>query len=119
MMKFGMLKNQQPQESYAAGQMIFAKGQAADAAYVVAEGSVEIRDGERLIDTLTEGDMFGEMALIDKAGRSAAAVAKTDCKLVRIDEKRFLFLVQQTPYFAIQMMQLLVERVRKRMQQEA
>ncbi len=118
-MKFAMLKNQQPQERYAAGQMIFAKGQVADVAYVIAEGVVEIRDGERVIDTLADGEMFGEMALIDRGVRSAAAVAKTDCKVVRIDEKRLLFLIQQTPFFAIQMMQLLVERMRRQMERVA
>ncbi len=117
-MKFGMLKNQQPQEHYAAGQTIFAKGQPADAAYVIAEGVVEIVDGDRVVDALTEGDLFGEMALIDKGGRSAAAMAKTEVRLVRIDEKRFLFLIQQTPYFALQLMQLLVQRVRRQMEQE-
>jgi CRP-like cAMP-binding protein len=114
-MKFPMLKNQQPQETFEAGQVIFAKGQQGDSAYIVAEGVVEIRDGDTVIDLVNEGEVFGEMALIDKGPRSAAAVAGTGCRVVRIDEKRFLFLVQQTPFFALQMMQLLVERVRKQM----
>ncbi len=40
-------------------------------------------------------------------------VARTDCKLVPIDQKRFQFLVQQTPYFAIEVMRVLVERLRR------
>lgn len=53
------------------------------------------------------------MALIDRNTRSATAVAKTACKLVPIDEKRFKFLVQQTPNFALQLMRIIAERLRR------
>jgi len=53
------------------------------------------------------------MAMVDGQPRTAAAVARTDCQLVPIDQKRFQFLVQQTPYFAIEVMRVLVERLRR------
>ncbi len=53
------------------------------------------------------------MALIDHAPRTATAIAMSDCKLVPIPEKRFLFMVQQTPHFALQIMKVMAERLRK------
>jgi len=55
----------------------------------------------------------GEMALIDSSARSATAVARTDCELIPVDDKRFMFLVQQTPFFAIHVMRVLADRLRK------
>ncbi len=53
------------------------------------------------------------MALVDKASRIATAVAKTPVKLAVISEKRFLFLVEQTPYFALQVMKVMSDRLRR------
>ncbi len=55
-----------------------------------------------------------ELALIDKSPRSATAVAKTDCSLIPITEKQFLFLVQETPFFALTVMATLARRIRSR-----
>ncbi|MCI0525856.1 MAG: cyclic nucleotide-binding domain-containing protein [Nitrospira sp.] len=74
---------------------------------------VDILIQDKVLETVKPGGILGEMALIDAKPRSATAVAKTDCKLVPIDEKRFVFLVQETPYFAIQVMQVMVERLRR------
>ena len=61
---------------------------------------------------LTVDTIFGEMALIDNEPRSATAVAITDVELVPISEKQFLFLVTQTPYFALKVMRILAQRLR-------
>jgi len=95
-----------------AGETVFKQGDTGTAMYVVAEGEVEILSGLVLLETARPGSVVGEMALIDHAPRSATAVAKTDCKLVAVDQRRFEFLVQQTPYFALEVMQLMAERLR-------
>ena len=56
--------------------------------------------------------IFGEMALIDNEPRSATAIAVTDVELVAVTEKQFLFLVGQTPYFALKVMRVLAQRLR-------
>lgn len=81
--------------------------------YVVKEGTLDILIGGRIVETAGPGEVVGELALIDHRARSAAVVARTDSQLVPVDEKRFLFLVQQTPYFAIQVMRVLADRLRK------
>jgi CRP/FNR family transcriptional regulator, cyclic AMP receptor protein len=65
-----------------------------------------------LLDTLPERSIFGEMALIDGAPRSATAIAATDVKLVPVGEKQFLFLVSRTPHFALNVMRALARRLR-------
>jgi len=99
-----------------AGRFIFEKGQPGDRAYAVVDGQIDIVLGGKIIDSAGPGSVVGEMALIDSAPRSASAMAVTPVKLVPIDERRFMFLVQQTPYFAIQMMRIMSDRLRRIMQ---
>jgi CRP/FNR family transcriptional regulator, cyclic AMP receptor protein len=94
------------------GETIFREGDPATELYVIQSGRVEIRLGNRLLDTLGERSIFGEMALIDAAPRSATAVAASDVTLVPVGEKQFLFLVSQTPFFALNVMRVLARRLR-------
>jgi hypothetical protein len=81
--------------------------------FVVVDGRVDLLVKGHLVEELGPGGVLGEMALIDSVPRSASAVAKTDCKLVAIDQKRFTFLVQQTPHFALQIMRVIADRLRR------
>src|SRR5215467_1021008 len=103
-----------PIRSVRAGEVIFTEGDPAQELYVIQTGHVEIRKGGRLLDTLTEKTIFGEMALIDHAPRAATAVAATDVDLVPVGEKQFLFLVSQTPYFALNVMRVLAAACARR-----
>ena len=110
---FGILAGSgAPVRTYKAGDTIFRQGDAAEELYVIQSGRVEIRLGNRLLETLPEHSIFGEMALIDKAPRSATAIAVTDAKLVPVGEKQFLFLVSRTPHFALNVMRTLARRLR-------
>jgi len=95
-----------------AGGVIFREGEQADELFVIKSGYVRIQIGNRMKTDLTADDIFGEMALIDSEPRSATAVAITDVELVPISEKQFLFLVSQTPYFALRVMRTLAQRLR-------
>lgn len=108
-----LFKNDKNFIAIPAGEVIFQQGGVADRLYAILEGEVEIWIDGKLLDTTGAGGIVGEMALISASPRSATAIAKTDCKLVPVDEKRFAFLVQQTPYFAISVMKIMVERIRK------
>jgi CRP/FNR family transcriptional regulator, cyclic AMP receptor protein len=99
--------------SYAAGTTIFEIGQPRDLMFIVQEGEVEIKVGSKVVETVSVDGFFGEMALIDGGIRSATAVAKTDCALVPINEKQFLFMVQETPFFALRVMRTLTARLRQ------
>jgi CRP/FNR family cyclic AMP-dependent transcriptional regulator len=101
-----------PIRSFKAGEIIFRHGDPAEELYIVKSGKVEIRLGNRLLDTLPELSIFGEMALIDHSPRSATVVAATDATVVPVDEKQFLFLVSRTPHFALNVMRVLAQRLR-------
>jgi CRP/FNR family transcriptional regulator, cyclic AMP receptor protein len=110
---FGLLAGAgAPVRSYKAGDVIFNEGDPAEELFVVKTGSVEIRVGNRRLDTLPERSIFGEMALIDHGPRSATAVAATDAELVPVGEKQFLYLVTRTQFFALNVMRVLVQRLR-------
>ncbi|MBC8023484.1 MAG: cyclic nucleotide-binding domain-containing protein [Burkholderiales bacterium] len=96
-----------------AGETIFREHDMGAEMYVVLEGEVELTIGSNVVETLGPGEPFGEMALIDQAPRVATAVAKTACKLAVIPERRFLFMVQTTPHFALQIMKVMADRLRK------
>jgi CRP/FNR family transcriptional regulator, cyclic AMP receptor protein len=96
----------------AAGQVIFEAGQAGTHMFGVVDGSVELRHGDVVVETVTAGGVFGEMALIDHSPRSLTAVATEDSTLAVIDSRRFLFLVHETPMFALDVMSTLASRLR-------
>lgn len=99
--------------SYKSGDTVFREGDKADCLYVIQEGEVEIRLGNRMLKPLKSGDIFGEMALIDGAPRSASAIASSDVTVIPVNEKQFLFMVGHTPFFALKVMRVLAERLRE------
>jgi len=97
--------------SFKAGETIFHEGDQGNELYVVQSGSVQISIGGRTIETLSEHGIFGEIALIEDTPRNATAVAVTDTSVVPVGEKQFLFLVRETPYFALNVMRVLARRL--------
>ncbi len=102
--------------TYAEGEVIFEEGQAGAEMFIVREGSVTLKRGSTVIETLGPGSVLGEMALIDPAPRSATAVAGANLKLAAVDERLFKQLVQRVPGFAIELMRLVVRRLRRELE---
>jgi CRP-like cAMP-binding protein len=102
----------QESRNFKAGEIIFKEGDAGPEFFVVKSGSVTVRRGNRTLDVLHEGEIFGEMALIDSDLRSATVVADSDCVVVPVGEKQFLFMTSEAPYFALSVMRVLVQRLR-------
>jgi CRP-like cAMP-binding protein len=102
-----------PLAKFAPGELIFAEGDEGDRMFVVRTGEVEIERDGKVVETLGPGGIFGEMALIDGSPRAATARAKTACEVAPVTEKIFLFLVRETPDFAIAVMRRLAERLRR------
>ncbi|MEP7240507.1 MAG: cyclic nucleotide-binding domain-containing protein [Devosia sp.] len=98
--------------SFKAGDTIFTAGDHGDEFFVVRSGKVSVRLGNRTLQTLGEGEIFGEMAIVDNAPRSASVVADTDTVVVPVGEKHFLFMTSEAPYFALSLMRVLVQRLR-------
>ena len=113
MSNIDFFKNVQNFEEFAADSVIFEKDTEGATMYAVKEGEVNIVVGDKVLETVGEGGFFGEMALVDAEVRSAKAIAKTACKVVPVDRKRFMFLVKENPAFALQVMHVMAERIRK------
>ncbi len=104
------VKGQTP-ETFAAGSVIFEAGDTGKVMYVVGEGEVELRYQGGAV-RVGPGESFGEMAIIDQRPRSASAVAATDVTLYPINQGLFVVLVHETPFFALEVMRSLSDRLR-------
>ena len=109
----GLFSRERDVVTLKAGEILFKKGDPAHAMYVVLSGDVRVGDDNVIFEEVSSGGIVGEMALIERAPRSATVTAVTDCTLAQIDERRFLFLAQQTPSFALNVMRLLSHRLRR------
>ncbi len=98
----------------AAGEVLFAAGDPGDVMYAVVEGEVDVFVEGVLVETLGPGHLLGEMALIDSEPRSATATARTDCVVVPIPQREFLFLIDEHPTFALNVMRTMADRLRHR-----
>lgn len=99
--------------TFHAGDTIFSEGDAGTVAYVVLEGELEILLHGKHLDTASEGSIVGEMALIDNEHRSGTVTAKTDVRLAPIHKQEFMYMVQETPFFALHVMHIMANRLRK------
>jgi CRP/FNR family transcriptional regulator, cyclic AMP receptor protein len=108
----GVFYNAKSFRDVPAGTVIFEEGASGAEMYGIVEGEVEVRLPGGAVNRLGPDDTFGEMAIVDSSPRSATVVAVTDTKLAVIDRHRFLFLVQETPMFALQVMSSIAERLR-------
>ncbi len=113
MASIDMVRNDPAAKSVIAGDTIFSEGEAGDVAYVVTEGEIDLLVHGSSVETVRSGGIFGEMALIDRQTRSATATAKTDARIVPIDQRRFLYLIQNTPFFAVEVMHVMADRIRR------
>jgi CRP/FNR family cyclic AMP-dependent transcriptional regulator len=108
----GVFRNANSVIDVPAGGVIFEEGAAGDSMFGIIEGTVEIKTSHGNSRILGPDDTFGEMSIVDSSPRSATAFAATDAKLAVIDRKTFLFLVHETPMFALQVMSSIAERLR-------
>lgn len=108
-----LFQNDPGAETFTAGQAFFKVGEPGEAMYVVVEGEVDLTLRGKHLETVSPGGIFGEMALIDHKPRSADATAKTAGRIAVIDQKRFLFLLRNSPFFAIEVMSIMADRLRR------
>lgn len=100
------------------GQVVFAKDEPGAAMMAVLSGSVKISstslDGREIIyAVLSAGETFGEIALLDGAGRTADATAQTDCELLVLDRRNFLAFLTRYPEVAVRLLAIVARRLRR------
>lgn len=99
--------------NHQAGSVIFEFGESGDEMFIVEEGEVDIVLEGKVLETVSPEGIFGELALIDHEPRSTSAIAKTDCRLIVLNQHRFMFLVDEVPFFAINVMKIMADRLRR------
>ena len=95
------------------GQVIFSAGDRGRELFIVRTGSVNLQIGDTLLETVEQGGIFGELALVDPAPRSATAMAGPDCTLVLVDAVSFNDLVRKVPGLTLEVMKVMARRLRK------
>jgi signal transduction histidine kinase len=106
------------EESYESGKVVFPEGAAADCLFIIVDGEVEVWKGHggdeaEIIAHLDKGDIFGEMALVDRMPRSATVVTSRPTRLLAVAEKDFQDIIQKSPPVALAIQSLLSQRMRR------
>jgi len=95
-----------------AGEVVYREGDVGSHMYGIVSGAIELRKGSVVVSILGPDDVFGERALVDHLPRNVTAVAVAETALADIDRKTFLFLVHESPTFALGIMGALASRLR-------
>jgi CRP/FNR family transcriptional regulator, cyclic AMP receptor protein len=100
------------------GSTIFVKGSPGASLFAIQKGTVKIisptaAGHEAMFSLFTDGDIFGEIALLDGRPRSADAFAVTNCDLLAIERRDFLPLLREEPDIALHMINILCDRLRR------
>lgn len=104
--------NARVHRTVAPGDVIYRDGDEGTHMYGIVSGAVELRKGKMVVASLGPNDVFGERALIDHLPRNLTAVSVADSVLAVIDRTDFLFLVHESPTFALGIMAALASRLR-------
>ena len=101
-------------QTFTPEEVIFQEGETGNLMYGVVSGEVEMYVDGKLVETIAEGDLFGEGAIIhENHKRTSTAIAKTETVLASLTQERFLFAIHETPMFAIQVMRSYSDRFRR------
>lgn len=103
-----------PRRVLEAGEPVFFEHQQGDEMYAVLSGRIDVLTYGKVLEQVGPGGMFGEMALIDEGPRSAAALAAEPSEVFVISRALFLRLVAENPPFALHVMKVLTQRLRRR-----
>lgn len=102
---------------YEKGEVVFNEGDVGEEMYIIIEGLVSISkkttaNSFKKLVSLKKGDMFGEMALVEKKRRSATAIVDEPAKLLILNESAFFTFLETNPSFSIKIIKVLADRLR-------
>ena len=102
---------------YSKGDVVVRQGEYGEHIYAVQEGELEVvkerkGGGEIRVAVLKSGDIFGEMAILQKEVRSATVRTLTQTRLLTVDKKTFLSRVHEDPSLAFNIVRMMAQRIR-------
>ena len=98
---------------FQSGELLFGEGDVVEQIYVVLQGEAEILVGDKVVEVVERGGLIGELSMVDRIPASASVRALSEVRVAVVDERRFKFLVQEHPTFAIEVMKLMAARLRR------
>ena len=98
--------------SFPAGALVFNQGDPGSCMYVVQSGVVEMIIGDKIVEVCEANEAIGFMSMIDNAPRSSTARVREACELLVIDQRKFRFMVDEVPNFALYIMGAMARRIR-------
>jgi len=105
--KFGKLY--QPED------IIFCEYEPGENFYFILSGTVRITkivaDKEKTLDTMSSGDIFGEMAILEQQPRSATVIAHDEVKVLEFNRANFEILLQSNPQMALKLLKIFCKRI--------
>jgi CRP/FNR family cyclic AMP-dependent transcriptional regulator len=94
-----------------AGKVMATEGDRGREFFVLLEGTADVTKGNRRINTMRDGDFFGEIALVARVPRTATVTATSDVRVLVINERDFSALLKSSPEVSRGVAEVLVERV--------
>ena len=112
------MSNQIEVLKYKKGESIICEGERSDCAYIIEFGSAEVfkslPNGEQqFLGVLAQGDIFGELGLIDGLPRSATVKALDGCRIRKLSHETFVSLAKQNPKALMPILKILASRLRQ------
>lgn len=105
------------EQIYQDGDVIIKEGDKGSQMYIIKSGAAKVTKksdkGEITLATLSSGDFFGEMALFDRAPRSATVSAVGETRVIVLHAGNFLYRIRQDPTLVFEMVQKMSKRIRR------
>src|SRR5262249_21304944 len=98
--------------AYPVGSTVFNRGDPGDCMYIVQSGIVEMVIGDKVVEICGPNEAIGFMSMIDRAPRSSTARVKEAVELSILDQRKFRFMIDEVPNFALYIMGAMARRIR-------
>jgi CRP-like cAMP-binding protein len=96
-----------------AGKVLVKEGSTGYECFIIVSGHAEVSIGDEVISRFSEGEYFGELALLDKRPRSATVTATTDCTVMVLSQREFAKALDTVPGLTAKVLENLAIRLRE------
>ena len=96
-----------------AGKVLVEEGRPGHEFFLILEGKASVKRGKKKIASLSPGQYFGEMALLDRGPRSATVVADTDMDVLVLGQREFAGVIDEVPAMAHKLLTTMAQRLRE------
>jgi len=107
-----IFKTEPTRQTFTAGDVLIREGEANEMMFIILSGELEVRVAGKVVATLKEGDLFGELSMIDQEPASGDVVAVNEGEFVSLNEKRFVSVSQQNPFFMMGILRAVTAKLR-------